>query len=153
MDFNKVTSDLVYRGSRIQKIQMENNIVVIGDDVQKAFGFDILTSNIREDGEEWAGRATIVLDVSVENESETSEALNFHLHLEIEGEFSASKEKLDMDTFAQMLYINGGTVLYSIARSDIQNITATTFMSGKILLPMVNMIEFMREKNSEVSDK
>lgn len=70
--------------------------------------------------------------------------------LVIEGAFSSPAEISDED-FMGLLNINGGAALYSIARAKIEAISSLTYAEGKILLPMVNIIQYYKERNN--SDK
>ena len=40
--------------------------------------------------------------------------------------------------------LNGSTALYSIARGKIETISTAVLNNGKIVLPMVNMIELLK---------
>ena len=39
-------------------------------------------------------------------------------------------------------------MLYSIARSKIEAVSSLTYSDGKILLPMINIIQYYQERNS-----
>lgn len=69
------------------------------------------------------------------------------LDLLIEGAFSAPSS-IEEEVFKKLLLINGAAALYSIARSKVEGITAMTFQSGKLELPMVNIINFYQSREN-----
>ena len=69
----------------------------------------------------------------------------------VEGEFSASKEKSN-EEFEKLLWFNGASVLYSIARAKLETITAMIFANGKISLPLVNMVELVKQQSAEAQE-
>ena len=48
------------------------------------------------------------------------------------------------EEFFTTLWLNGSTALYSIARGKIETISTAVLNNGKIVLPMVNMIELLK---------
>lgn len=89
----------------------------------------------------WLGilNLNINLDVTL-NKQKTS------ITLILEGCFNASAESLENE-FIYMLNLNGVTALYSIARSIILSISAQTFHSGKITLPMFDVAAYSKDLN------
>ena len=85
------------------------------------------------------------VDVSLKKEDETLEPDTFKVVLE--GVFKASAE-LDDDKFMELLNINGGASLFSIARSKIEVLSSITYSEGKVLLPMINVIQYFQERNT-----
>ena len=69
------------------------------------------------------------------------------LDLLIEGAFSAPSS-IEEEVLKKLLLINGAAAMYSIASSKVEGITAMTFQSGKLELPMVNIINFYQSREN-----
>ena len=57
-----------------------------------------------------------------------------------------SKEK-DDEELGELLWINGASVLYGIVRAKMEVISSMVFGSGKITLPLINMVQFVKKQN------
>ena len=84
----------------------------------------------------------IILDQNEEEESTDK------FKIIMEGEFS-SPSAIEDEKFMELLNINGGAALYSIARAKIEAISSLIYSEGKILLPMINIIKYYKEKFEE----
>ena len=60
----------------------------------------------------------------------------------LEGYFESKDEKIDEKDFIELVKYNGTAALYSIARAKIEELTSLVFSSGKIIIPMINIIKF-----------
>ena len=80
---------------------------------------------------------------------EKNDNKKFEITLSLESFFTTSD--LDKNNFKQMLLLNGNSTLYSIARSHILTISALSFDSGKIVLPMINFMELLNARNEETN--
>ena len=69
-----------------------------------------------------------------------------------QGVFKASNEITD-EKFMELLNINGGAALFSIARSKIEVLSSLTYTEGKIILPMINIIQYFAERNAPNNDE
>ncbi len=148
MNFNKITSDLNFLGCTIRELKLTNNIVSLSADVIKKFGMDVVPSEININEETRFGKLLLKIVVELEEKNENAGIIE----LVIEGAFSVPIS-IDEGTFKELILINGATALYSIGRSKIENITASTFLNGKIIIPMINIYDFYKEKKIEAQQK
>lgn len=146
MDFNKITSNMIFLGCVIKELEITNQLVSISENVKKGFNMDvdIVEVGCKEDGSERIGKVN--LDIVIETKKDDEKKGTFHMRLE--GAFTTS-EVVEEDEFEKMLLLNGATTLYSIARGKIESITSNVYQNGKITIPMINMYEFYKEKASE----
>ena len=145
MDFNKITADLDFVGSSIHNVEIKADMIKISNQTKKAFALDIRCSKPLIKGDAKFGKLLMQVDVSLKKEDETLEPDTFKVVLE--GVFKASTE-LDDDKFMELLNINGGAALFSIARSKIEVLSSITYSEGKVLLPMINVIQYFQERKT-----
>lgn len=145
MDFNKITADLDFVGSSIHNVEIKADMIKISNQTKKAFALDIRCSKPLIEDDAKFGKLLMQVDVSLKKEDETLEPDTFKVVLE--GVFKASAE-LDDDKFMELLNINGGASLFSIARSKIEVLSSITYSEGKVLLPMINVIQYFQERNT-----
>ncbi|WP_283608325.1 hypothetical protein [Faecalispora anaeroviscerum] len=148
MDLNKITADLDFIGNSIKSIKVSNNLVNLGKDIKYSFGLDVNINRLGEN-EDNGLIGYVELSVTVTVNSTKVKKLKSKIEVLIEGCFSTPS--LSKEDFIPMLFVNGGSTLYSIARSLILNISANTYQNGKIVLPMVNMVQYLKEKIEEES--
>ena len=141
MDFNKITSDLKFLGCTIRELNVVNTVVSLSDEVTKKFGMDVAASEISVSEKMRSGKLLLKIVVELEENSKNIGSID----LVLEGAFSASIS-VDEDAFKELLLLNGATALFSIGRSKIENISATTFLNGKIIIPMINIYDYYMEK-------
>ena len=144
MELNKITSELNFLGCTIRELKVLNNIVSLTPDVVKKFGMNVVPSEISINKETKYGKLILKITVELEQNCKNSGIIE----LVMEGAFTAPAS-VDEQTFKDLILINGATALYSIGRSKIENITATTFLEGKIIIPMINIYDFYKEKRNE----
>ncbi|HHU72182.1 MAG TPA: hypothetical protein GXZ21_09140 [Clostridiales bacterium] len=147
MNFNMITSELNFQGCTIRELKVVNNIVSISSDVVRKIGLEIVPSEIIMDQEKKYGK--LLMKIVVELEENLKNVAN--IELVIEGAFSAPSS-VDENTFKELVLINGAASLYSIGRSKIENISATTFLEGKIIIPMINIYDYYKEKKKEIEE-
>ncbi|WP_277668639.1 hypothetical protein [Caproiciproducens galactitolivorans] len=144
---NQITADIQFIGSCIQRTKISNNIIRLDDDAVREFGIDIDVPEIeRNESLALIGIVNLGIIVNVKDKKNNKKT---KIDILIQGCFSSTNPELSEDKFKAMLYINGGSALYSMARSFICNISANIYESGKLLLPMINIIEFIKEKIKE----
>ncbi len=146
MDFNKISADLDFIASVVHNIEMNANMVAITSATKQTFDLDIKCTNPVIENESKFGKLLMQINVKLQDENELPDTLTMVL----EGVFSAD-ENMDDDKFMELLNINGGAVLFSIARSKIEVISSLTYIEGKITLPMVNIIQYFQERNNDQS--
>ena len=141
MDTKKCLAEFQIVGSRITHIKMKNDFVLLDspDKTKKRLDLTHKVIEVVKDGQ-GSLRGILALQVNVVL---TEGKTKFQLSIEIEGCFSCP-ESTEEDKFQQMLEINGVTTLYGIARATIISLTAQTFMSGAVTLPMINVHQYSK---------
>lgn len=139
------TFQLIANG--ISEIQLVNTIVNISnsDDLIREFSINIKDISI----EEHETYKSAGLDVEVKilvAQKETEEPKKFETSMIVSGVFLDSKE-ISNEMFEDKLKLNGVAALYSIARGCITNISSQALADGKIVLPLVNFMEFSSESD------
>ena len=155
MKFNHVDDTLKFAGSSITHLLINNESVNLGTG-EASFAMDLAVHEVST-GDDGLLSGYITLQIESASVAPVSASKNtassspvFHLEYESEGLFMATSPMKETD-FVGMLYINGGAMLYSIARADILNITSSVFSQGKLRIPVVNILEFLEEKQKAES--
>ena len=150
MDFNKITAELDFVGSSVHNVEIKSDMIIISNSTKKSFGLDIKCSKPLVKDNEKFGKLLMQVEVSLFKEDEELEPDSFKIV--IEGVFKASNETSD-EKFMELLNINGGAALFSIARSKIEMLSSMTYAEGKIVLPMINIIQYFAERNTPKNDE
>ena len=150
MDFNKITAELDFVGSSVHNVEIKSDMIRISNSTKKSFGLDIKCSKPLVKDNEKFGKLLMKVEVSLFNEDEELEPDSFKIV--IEGVFKASNETSD-EKFMELLNVNGGAALFSIARSKIEMLSSMTYAEGKIVLPMINIIQYFAERNTPKNDE
>lgn len=145
MNLNQVTANLDFIASVVHILNVNCKMFKITDANKKEFSLDIKCSKPTIGENAKLGKLLMQINVSVMQENADLEPDTFELVLE--GAFS-SPVSLSDDEFMGLLNVNGGAALYSIARAKIEAISGLTYTEGKILLPMVNIIQYYQERNN-----
>ncbi|HCT17394.1 MAG TPA: hypothetical protein DIW36_08490 [Ruminococcaceae bacterium] len=144
MDFDKITADIDFISSYIHNIEVNAKVPDLPDDAQKGFGMDIkCTSPTVIDGCKY-GNLLMQVEVHVLRSDDDRDTFKIVL----EGAFKSSADIPD-EKFMEMLNINGGALLLSIARAKLETISALTYAHGKIIIPMINMVQYFEERKKE----
>jgi len=149
MDFNKITAELDFVGSSIHNVEIKADMIRISNSTKKSFGLDIKCSKPLIKENEKFGKLLMQVEVSLFKEDEELEPDSFKIVME--GVFKASNEIPD-EKFMELLNVNGGAALFSIARSKIEVLSSLTYTEGKIVLPMINIIQYFAERNTSKND-
>ena len=150
MDFNKITAELDFVGSSVHNVEIKSDMIRISNSTKKSFGLDIKCSKPLVKDNEKFGKLLMQVEVSLFKEDEELEPDSFKIV--IEGVFKASNETSD-EKFMELLNVNGGAALFSIARSKIDMLSSMTYAEGKIVLPMINIIQYFAERNTPKNDE
>ena len=142
MDFNKITAELDFVGSSVHNVEIKSDMIRISNSTKKSFGLDIKCSKPLVKDNEKFGKLLMQVEVSLFKEDEELEPDSFKIV--IEGVFKASNETSD-EKFMELLNVNGGAALFSIARSKIEMLSSMTYAERKIVLPMINIIQYFAE--------
>lgn len=144
MDLNCIAADLNFEKTFVHILDAKCNIKKISNSTEKKFGIDIKYSKPIVFENKKVGKLLLQIDISLKSEEPDSNEDT--IKFVIEGEFSSDKS-IDDDKFMELLNINGGAALYSIARSKIESISSIVYSEGKVLLPMINIIQYYQEKS------
>ncbi len=147
---NEIVSDFKLNGTSIQNLTFESSIVTLGADAVFSINLDISATPPQTDTELKARFSRLLLTVSGNATSPVIQDAKTDFHLVLEGEFTSSLE-MPAEQFENLLWHNGTATLYSIARSKLEAISALAYHSGKITLPMINIVEFLKAKNEQAS--
>lgn len=146
MKLNQVTANLDFIASTIQSLNVDSKLHRITSENKREFCLDIkCTKPIVKENAKF-GKLLMRVGVTVMHENAELPADTFDLV--IEGVFSAPAT-IDDEEFLGLLNVNGGAALYSIARAKIESISSLTYMEGKILLPLVNIVQYYKERDQE----
>lgn len=148
MNTKKIASDFQLIGTAVRHIDFKNDFVSIDErsaDFEKTFDLDYKVINISKSADEnqWIGLSLLTIDVNLENGMSS-----MSMHIVIEGAFSCSST-VDKEPFKNMIEINGGASIYSIARGFITSITSQAMCGGEVILPMINVYDYFKRKNTE----
>lgn len=149
---DEIASGFSYIGSSVKECNIHNSIIGLGSDAQYALELDFSTSLQPLNKEESFRRGRVLLNIGCKVTVEADEDAKTSIDFIIEGEFSASND-MDDETFTKMLMVNGVSALYGIARGKLEVITALTYHHGKISFPMINVLEFLKEKQEQDDKK
>lgn len=144
-----VNTPLEMEHSYILECEFNNRIISIGTDTTLTNQAEVAVSNIYANDAGTKKLGNIRITVSGRLQAEANSEAYCDYKMVIEGVFSVSKEKSD-EEFRKLLWYNGSSILYSIARAKLETITAMIFANGKISLPLVNMIDLVKQQSADV---
>ncbi|MDR0890435.1 MAG: hypothetical protein LBM28_07345 [Oscillospiraceae bacterium] len=152
LEINKISAKLTFVNSIIETFQMKNSVFHLDDSAKKGFGMDVGVVDIFSKDSHWYGSVLLKVGVRIEANSPNEtvadiENADFDVEMQVRGIFSAADD-MPEEEFIKMLHLNGVTCVYSIARAKMEQITAAAFATGKIVLPMINILEFYKEKTA-----
>lgn len=143
MNINQIKANFDFVSCHIIEISANCRMPIVSEQNERHFGLDIRCSQPVERDEKKFGKLLLGVDITISNPVEEDKPDTIRVSLV--GTFSSPKSVSDED-FLELLNINGGSALYSIARSKVETITAAIYQSGKIVLPMVNIVQFFEER-------
>lgn len=147
-NINEFAANIQYKGSFIAEFKIKNELVVLGSDAH--FGGDVSvevsTIYYNEQRTEKLGRVRMTIDGTVLLDGKENPSCSYHLVLI--GEF-ASRMDISDEEFNSLLWANGSTALYGIARAKLETMSSIVLKNGKIVLPMINIIELLKNQFSE----
>ncbi len=146
MNLDQVAANFDIVSCSIRKIEADCRMHQISDKNRRKFSLDIRYRKPEQKEDKKYGGLLVVVEVFIDTEVPDNHP--DHIYIALEGAFSSPASVSDED-FEELLNINGGSVLYAIARAKIETISATIYQSGKILLPMVNIVQYFEEKSKE----
>lgn len=144
MELNLIAAGIELVGTTIKSISVENNIVDVEREAKRNFGLNINEPYFETVEEGFFSQMTIDFEVEIEQ----SEEQKFKLEISLEGAF-LSTDKVDENSFKQLVGVNGATAIIGIARGKIETITANIFNNGKVVIPFVNVMEYYKSMVEE----
>lgn len=145
---DQISADIKFVGSCVEKVVVQNNIINLAQNDPREFGIDIDVKEIgQNDDKTLIGTVDLSVITNVKSKQDKKRKTKFDIV--IQGCFESTNIKLSKEKFGAMLYVNGGSALYSIARSLICNLSANMYQNGKLLLPMINVIEVLKQKAAQ----
>lgn len=134
---------------RIVETKIKNDFVTIDDEdankKQLDISHEIIDVQENENGRVGILRLHTTLKIS-------QSKAKYNMGIVYEGCFVSDKET-DAETFEKLLNINGVTALYSITRAFVASTSAQVLHGGKIMLPMINVIEYTHLIDSKEKSK
>ncbi|MBQ7809700.1 MAG: hypothetical protein IJ346_01875 [Clostridia bacterium] len=149
MELNKVVADLDFVKAIVHNVEANCRMTSISNDTKKEFGMDIKCNTPYIVDKRKIGKLLLQIDISVKQDDNDLEADTFAFV--VEGVFS-SDASIEDDRFLELLNINGGAALYSIARAKIEAMSSLIYSEGKLLLPMINIIQYYQERFATESE-
>lgn len=144
MELNRIAAGIKLIGTTVKSLKIQNSIVDEQRDGKRNFGLNINEPKFEQADDKWF--AQILIDFQVElMQSEEQECT---IRLSVEGAF-LSEENIDLETFRELVSVNGAAALIGIARGKIEAITANIFNNGKIVIPFVNVIDYYRSLSED----
>lgn len=148
MNVNEIISNFYYRGSSVKKCYIDNTVVSLGGDARVDMELDVLSGKIQNERERLQKSGRLLLIAKGTIRSPSNDLIKVDFELQVEGEFASPQEVSDQQ-FINMLWINGTSVLYGIARGKMEAISSLVFHQGKISFPLINVMEFLKEKSED----
>lgn len=148
MNLNEFSANIQYENSVITECNFENNILDIGLDAELQTDVQVAVSTPVSDDATQKKYGRVRLTLSGSYSVQENEQAGCKYHVVLIGKFSTPMQTSDED-FLSLLWFNGSTALYSIARGKIETISSTVLNNGKIVLPMVNMVELLKAQSEK----
>ena len=141
MELNNVLADIQPINVCIRELSVQNVDGILPPENQQSHNLVVEHSEIQTvDGKKQQG-----LRLNLESKIKgTGENI---IRLVLEGHFESHDGRIDEKSFIELVKYNGTAALYSIARAKIEELTSLVFSSGKIIMPMINIINYFDENN------
>ncbi len=149
MDIKNFQSKFQLVANSISHLEIKNNFINLDEsqDLVKQFSLCPIKEHI-ETHENYKS-AGLKLKVYVTIQEKNSEKpKTFSADFTVDGVFVADAATSDTE-FEEKLLINGSAALFSIARGFLTNVSAQVLVDGKVVLPLVNFMEFARGNKKE----
>lgn len=131
----------------ISEINISNTLINLDDssDLERTFSLDLKNLEIEEHDTYKSAGLDVQITVLIEEKAKETNK-KFSLDMVVQGVFVDDKNVSNND-FENKLKLNGVAALFSIARGCITNISAQCLAEGKIVLPLVNFMDFAKSEN------
>lgn len=153
MEPNTFIADLEFVGSIIKNISVENSISMLPNPTRITMQVGSEPSMVRtidDDGvAKYEQTLLLLVELGILDEAENKVT---DIKIMFEGCFRAPMG-MNVTDFENAVKISGLTGLFSIARAEIVTLTSHIFIEGKVTLPMINIYEYYKNKESAPIDK
>lgn len=139
MNFNTVVTGIELLGTKIKKLNVENDIVDVETEAKRSLGININEPQYQQSGDELYAQITIDFEINLEQD----EGQKCKIEMSIEGAFLSEKDT-DVEKFKELVLINGAAALIGIVRGKVESITASIFNNGKIVIPFINVVDYYK---------
>lgn len=139
MKFNYVSTGIQLIGTKIQKLEVDNNIINIEKEAKRSFSLNINEPHFEEDKGQLFAQMVIDFEVQVEQTDDQT----MTLEMSLEGAF-VSDEDAKEEEFKKLVAVNGAAAIIGIARGKIETLTANIFNDGKVVIPFINVVEYYK---------
>ena len=146
--FSQYASEMQLLSSLISECSFENNLISLGQDTVIENELKVAVSNIIKDTNSNLKNGSVRITLKGNIHIEKNPTAQCKYRLVVEGQFSFPMDKSD-DDFNQLLWVNGSSILYGIARAKMEVMTSMVFDNGKITLPVINMLDFIQDQHSK----
>ncbi len=146
IDYNVIAPDIELLGASVESLNWSSEVNSLPFEGVYAFGMDITEPEIYHEEDETIGTIKLLVKVTVSVENKEVIVLN---SVGRAGFKLLSKDN-NKEGFKTRVAINGAATLLSLMRGKIEAATAAFLDDGKITIPMVNVIQFYKEKSSGV---
>lgn len=152
MDIRDSLATLQLLNTRVPELTIENDFVTLPSKEETETSLELGDVGHAIEKREDAYVGVLQLRIhSITKSKKSNKKIEFSIV--VEGIFKFDGD--DKEMFEQMLFLNGNSSLYSIARSHIINMTSLSFASGQIILPMLNFVkiaEQLKQGKAKVSE-
>lgn len=147
METKKYEAAFQLLASSITQITMENTMICVSEmlDMDRKYSINLKKLSI-EDHSEYKTAGIDVEVNAVLSEKDVDNPKIFKISIVICGVFQADKNT-SKEEFESKLRINGVAALYSISRGFITSLSSQALVDGKVMLPLVNFIEYSKDNN------
>ena len=144
MDIRDSLATLQLLNTRVPELTIENDFVTLPskEETETSLELGDVGHAIEKRDDVYIGVLQLKIH-SITKSKNSDKKIEFSIV--VEGIFKFDSD--DKNLFEQMLFINGNSSLYSIARSHIINITSLSLASGQIILPMLNIVKIAKLNN------
>lgn len=142
MNVNEISSDFQFLGNRVVEFLIKTDDA-IPSKLHIDTDIDYNINSISEKEDMLVGTLDFLVNIAG-NAADGSVSLS--IKLVMEGCFIAKKEKIDIETFKELIEKNGLIALSQISRSFLISATSLSGISPAIKLPMINVLSLIKKK-------
>lgn len=148
MKTDKILADFQLLNNKVLEFYFQNKLLNTNDKISIDCEMDYEIISCIEDEDRYFGAIDFIVGLS----GKVGDSEAFKIHLIMRGNFAGSKKNLTINSFREMLEVNGTATLSQLSRAFL---TSATSLSGikTIILPMVNIYAMKRYKEKNPDKK